>query len=286
MKSDGRPSLTALLAAAARAAHLVVDDAPPLFTDTAAYTLLGKHADELVGHHRAYGEHPILAGARVGVTARSHYTEECLAAALRDGVGQYVILGAGLDSYGCRSEGRVRIFEVDHPDTQEWKRAQVAGAGLASPDVTYVPVDLETEPLVDALLTSGFDPDRPALFSWLGVTMYLTRDAIAETLRTIATFAPGTQVVVDTMLPPEHRDAAGQSYIDVLTPAFAQHGEELVSFLSPDEVVALLAECGYDTIEQVNQRESVDAELWDRTDTLEPAALSLLTHARLRERSG
>jgi methyltransferase (TIGR00027 family) len=282
MKSDGRPSLTALLAAAARAAHLVVDDDPPLFADTLAYTLLGEHAEELVGHHRTYGRHPILAGARVGVTTRSRYTEACLASAVREGIGQYVILGAGLDSYAYRSGGGLQTFEVDHPDTQGWKRAQVAGAGLETPDVTYVPVDLETESLVDGLIEYGFDPARPALFSWLGVTMYLTRDAIAETLTTIAAFAPGTRLVVDTMLPADHRDEAGQSYLDVLVPAFAERGEALMSFLSPEEVIALLAECGYETIEQVNQRESVDAALWDRSDALGPAQISLNTHARVR----
>lgn len=123
MKSDGTPSMTALLAAAARAAHLIVDDAPPLFADTAAYALLGERADEFVGHHRTYGDHPLLAGARVGVTTRSRYTEECLASSVRAGIGQYVILGAGLDSYAYRSSGGVKVFEVDHPPTQEWKRA-------------------------------------------------------------------------------------------------------------------------------------------------------------------
>jgi methyltransferase (TIGR00027 family) len=148
--------------------------------------------------------------------------------------------------------------------------------------VTYVPVDLETESLVDGLLQYGFDPTRPALFSWLGVTMYLTRDAIAETLKTIASFAPGTQIVLDTMLSADHRDEAGQSYMDVLVPAFADRGEAFLSFFSPEEVTALVAECGYETIEQVNQRESVDAALWDRSDALGPAQISLNTHARVR----
>jgi methyltransferase (TIGR00027 family) len=274
--------MTALLAAAARAAHLIVDEAPPLFADTSAYALLGGHAEEFVGHHRAYGRHPLLAGARVGVTTRSRYTEERLASAVRGGVSQYVILGAGLDSYAYRSDGAVAVFEVDHPSTQQWKRDQVADAGIAAPDVTYVPVDLETEPLSGALLAHGFDPARPALFSWLGVTMYLTREAIAETLTAIAAFAPGAEIVLDTMLPAELRDEAGQSYIDLLTPAFAERGEALLSFLSPDEVVGLLAECGYDTVEQVSQRDSVDTALWDRADELHPAELSLLTHARVR----
>ncbi len=277
--------MTALLAAAARAAHLVVDAAPPLFADTAAYALLGDRADELVGHHRAYGEHPLLAGARVGVTTRSRFTEERLAEGVRAGIGQYVILGAGLDSYACRSQSgeAVRVFEVDHPATQRWKRALVAEAGLASTYATYVPIDLETEPLAYGLLQHGFDPARPALFSWLGVTMYLTRAAIAETLTAIAAFAPGTRIVLDTVLPAGHRDEAGQLYADLLVPAFAKRGEAWVSFFTPDEIAGLLAACGWETIEQVSQRASVDAALWDRSDALRPAELSLLTHARVRE---
>lgn len=280
MKSDGSPSVTALLAAAARAAHLIVDQAPPLFADTAAYALLGEYAEEFVGHHRAYGDHPLLAGARVGVTTRSRYTEARLASA--DGIGQYVILGAGLDSYAHRGGEGIRVFEVDHPSTQRWKRARVADAGLATGNVTYVPVDLETEPLADALVEHGFDPSRPAMFSWLGVTMYLTREAITETLTTIAAFAPGTEIVLDTMLPAERRDEAGQLYIDLLAPAFAERGEALRTFLTPEEVAAVLAECGYTTLDQAGQRASVDASLWDRADALRPAELSSLTHARLR----
>ena len=108
----------------------------------------------------------------------------------------------------------------------------------------------------------------------------ITRDAIADTLMTIAGFAPGTEIVIDTMLPAEHRDEAGQLYIDLLAPAFAERGEALLSFLAPEEVADLLTECGYETIEQVTQRESVDPTLWDRSDALHPAEISLLTHAR------
>ncbi|MGI5229470.1 class I SAM-dependent methyltransferase [Actinoallomurus sp. CA-142502] len=274
--------MTALLAAAARAAHLIVDQAPSLFADTTAYTLLGEHAEVLVGHHQANSGDSLLAGGRVSVTTRNRYTEEHLAAAVRDGVGQYVILGAGLDSYAYRTDGSVKVFEVDHPATQQWKRDQVAGTGLTAPDVTYVPVDLETEPLAGALLDHGFDPACPALFSWLGVTMYLTREAIAQTLTTIAMFAPGTEIVFDTMLPAGQRDETGQFHIDRLTSSSAEQGEALLSFLSAGDVAGLLAERGYDTIEQVGQRESVDATLWDRSDALRPAVLFLLTHARVR----
>ena len=121
MKTDGQPSFTALTAAAARAAHLIVDSGPPIFADTLAEAMLGERAGELIGFHRAHGTHPVLACARAQVACRSRYAEDRLADGVRRGIGQYVLLGAGLDSFGYRSPlaGRVRVFEVDHPATQE-----------------------------------------------------------------------------------------------------------------------------------------------------------------------
>src|SRR5690242_16881590 len=107
-----------MTAAAARAAHLIVDDAPPIFADSLAYQLLGDAAESFVGYHRTHGDHPVLVGARAAVTTRSRYTEDRLAAS---GLTQYVILGAGLDSFAYRSSSPIRVFEVDHPDTQQWK---------------------------------------------------------------------------------------------------------------------------------------------------------------------
>ena len=124
MIANGQPSLTAFTAAAARAAHLIVDDDPPIFADTLAEAMLGERADELIGFHRAHGTHPILSGAWAQVTCRSRYTEDSLADGIGRGTGQYVILGAGLDSFAGRSRlaSRIRVFEIDHPATQEWKR--------------------------------------------------------------------------------------------------------------------------------------------------------------------
>jgi methyltransferase (TIGR00027 family) len=149
-------SETAQTAAAARAAHLLVDRAPLIFADPLAYPLLGERAEELVAYHRGHGDHPVLAGARAAVTTRSRYTEDRLAAL---GADQYVILGAGLDSYAYRSTGPVRVFEVDHPATQEWKHDRLTDAGIAVPSsVTFVPVDFEGDPLMESLRRNGFDP--------------------------------------------------------------------------------------------------------------------------------
>ena len=115
-----RPSRTALTAAAARAAHLIVDAEPYIFEDRAALPLLGVDAEELLDYHRLHGDHPVLAGARTQVAVRSRFAENRVAAAARRGIDQYVILGAGLDSFAYRQVAAdVGVFEIDHPGTQE-----------------------------------------------------------------------------------------------------------------------------------------------------------------------
>jgi methyltransferase (TIGR00027 family) len=296
VRDEGEPSQTALTAAAARAAHLIVDGEPPIFADTLAYRLLGERAEEFVGYHRAHGGHPVLSGARAAVTTRARFTEDRLAEAVgragsgagsgAGGITQYVILGAGLDSFAYRSElaGRVRVFEVDHPATQRWKRRSLAAAGIAVPDaVTFVPFDLETGALADRLRDGGFDPARPALVGWLGVTMYLTVEAIGRTLAGIGGFAPGTEVVVDYLLPAHLRDAAGRAYADAVMPVAAQRGEPWLAFLEPGEMAALLRRHGFAPIADVGQVEAVAPALWRRSDAVRPAELARLAHARVTD---
>lgn len=267
---QNEPSRTALMAAAARAAHLIVDDEPLIFRDSQAYALLGEHAEEFVAYHRLHGTHPVLAGARAAVLTRSRYTEDKLA---ESGISQYVILGAGLDSFAHRNTDReLRIFEVDHPATQEWKRQRLPHP----PGLTYIPADLEVEPL--ALTT---DQTEKAFVSWLGVTMYLSSEAIEKTLAAMATFATGTELVVEHMLPEDLRDAAGQAYAEAVMPVAAEHGEPWLSLLSPTDMAVLLDKYGFEVIAHKSQREAIDPGLWNRTDALRPAHLSALTHARL-----
>jgi O-methyltransferase involved in polyketide biosynthesis len=125
---DRQPSQTALAAAAARAAHLVVDQEPLIFRDPVAADLIGEPGAEMVGYHRRSGDHIVLAGTRAQVSVRSRYTEQRLAELADRGLTQYVILGAGLDSFAYRSPlaGRLRVFEVDHPASQRWKRDLLA----------------------------------------------------------------------------------------------------------------------------------------------------------------
>jgi methyltransferase (TIGR00027 family) len=280
----GHPSQTAMTAAAARAAHLVVDADPPIFADTLAYRLLGDQAEELVGYHRLHGTHVVLRGARVTVTTRSRFTEDRLAAAVHRGVTQYVVLGAGLDTFAYRSDlaDRVRVFEVDQPATQRWKRKLLAEAGVAEPPaVAYVPVDFERDRLTDRLVDRGFDPSRPAFVSWLGVTMYLTREAVDATLDALGHLAPDTELVVEYMLPGDLRDADGQQYAEAVASFTAEQGEPWTTFLRPEEVSALLARHGFGRAGHVGQRDMVDPALWERSDSLRPAALTQLAHATI-----
>jgi methyltransferase (TIGR00027 family) len=284
------PSQTALTAAAARAAHLVVDDEPVIFTDDLAATLLGDRADEFIGYHRAHGTHLVLSSARAQVLCRSRFTEDLLAACVRDGVTQYVILGAGLDSFAYRTaratDGPDRVFEVDHPGTQQWKREHLAAAGIAVPGrVSFVPADFERDSLAGRLGQAGFDPARPAVVSWLGVTVYLTEAAISRTLAEIGGFAPGTQVVTDYMLPAALRDEAGATYAGLVAPAAAERGEPWLTFFAPGDMTALLEAHGFGAVDHVRQRDWVPAALWDRTDSLRPAGLSVLARATVSPRS-
>src|SRR5262249_37076784 len=184
--------------------HLIIDPPPVIFADTLAVPLLGDEADEYVDYHRAHGGHVVLAGARGQVVCRSRLAEDSLAAATKRGVRQYVILGAGLDSFAYRSAlaRSVRVFEVDHGATQAWRRRQLAAASITVPEnVTFVAADFETGTLIAELIRSGLDPAVPAFVSWLGVTMYLTTEAIGRTFAELALLAPGSEIVADYMLP-------------------------------------------------------------------------------------
>jgi methyltransferase (TIGR00027 family) len=278
----GQSSQTALTAAAARAAHLIVDSAPPIFADGLAAALLGERAEELIGFHRAHGGHPVLSGARAQATCRSRYAEDRLARCVRRGVSQYVILGAGMDSFAYRSPlaGQLRVFEVDHPATQHWKRRQLSAARIAIPGgVTFVPLDFEADSLAGLLIQSGLDPSRPALVSWLGVTMYLTREAISQTLAVIGDLAPGTEIVADYMLPAAMRDTGGAAYAEAIMPVAAERGEPWLSVLAPAEMSALLESHGFGQVRHVRQRDAISAALWDRPDCLRPMELSVLAGA-------
>jgi methyltransferase (TIGR00027 family) len=246
-----RPSLTAHGAALHRAAHQIVDT-PPVFTDPLALQIVGPQAagELLAGRDR----HAHLAASRLRafVAVRSRYTEDCFAEAAAAGLDQYVVLGAGLDTFAYRT-GRpgLRIFEVDHPATQGWKRERLANAGIAIPEtLTYAPVDFERETLHDGLKRAGLDFDKPAFFAWLGVVPYLSREAIETTLGFVARdMKPASEILFDYAEPMEGRDTAGSRALAELTKRVAEIGEPLRSFFKPEELQRDLRALGFSFVE-------------------------------------
>jgi methyltransferase (TIGR00027 family) len=266
--------MTALLSAAARAAHLVVDDSPHLLADTLAGRLLGPDGDAPIGYHRADPSHPVLLAARVEATVRGRFAEDLLAAS---GVRQYVIVGAGLDTYAYRNPdaGR-RVLEVDLPAVQERKREALARAALPGP-VTFVPADLAVTPLDEALRAAGADTDEPIFVAALGLTMYLTRGQVAGLLESVAGWPGGAHLVADHLLPPDDDERRG--YDEAVGAAVAAGGEAWRTRLAPQEAADVARAAGFTAARTTNQRDALPADLWRRTDGLRPGGVSGLLHA-------
>jgi methyltransferase (TIGR00027 family) len=188
------------------------------------------------------------------MAARSRYTEDRLAEAVESGVSQYVVLGAGLDTFAYRNPvAALRVLEVDFPATQDWKRRLLADAAIRLPDqLTFVPLDFEHRTLAEGLLAAGFDSREPAFFGWLGVVPYLTRDAFLATLQTIARQAAGSAVCFDYALAPEGFSAQRRAVFDALAARVAAVGEPFQLFFTPEELEGELRSAGFTRIEHVD----------------------------------
>lgn len=195
-----------------------------------------------------------------------------------------MILGAGLASFAYRSplSAELQVFELDAPDTQEWKKERLSSANIeALGKIVYVPIDFRTESVIDRLTAAGFAIERPAFVSWLGVSFYLEEEDIRKTLGALGTLAPGTELVMDYVLTPELRDAGGEVYAGFAKPVAARSGEPWLSELTPDRMTELLAEAGLAVVEQRNQRDALDEKLRRRTDGLQPTDLWMMARARV-----
>jgi methyltransferase (TIGR00027 family) len=254
---DAGPSRAALVTAVARDLHR--QEPPPLVLDDAlALQLAGEEGLSLRDRLRAEVRADDLLAFSRWVCVRSRYTEDIVGQQAGTGVGQYVILGAGLDTFAYRRPGPgLRVFEVDHPATQAWKRRRLADLGVAIPgNLVFVPVDFECQGLWPALEEAGFTFAEPAVFSWLGVTMYLTRDAIGQTLSTIARAADGTRVVLTYNQPDRVLDDHAVRVTSAMRSIAAGFGEPFVTLFTREEIDALLREHGFDPMEHVGRDEA------------------------------
>jgi methyltransferase (TIGR00027 family) len=248
--NERQPSRTALGAAGYRAAHQVLEGGK-VFSDPLARTILGDGADAIIAGLSA---DPAQQRMRIFMAARSRFAEDCLGAAVSRGVRQAVVLGAGFDTFALRnpySDLGLRVFEVDHPATQAWKRKRLSEVGLAIPaSLTFAAIDFESDDLGHGLRDAGFDPDRPAFFIWLGVVPYLGRATIAATLRYIAS-VPESEVVFDYSEPLENYPPERRAEIVALGAYTAEIGEPWLSHFDPDEIAQELRGYGFGDIEDL-----------------------------------
>ncbi|WP_405490127.1 class I SAM-dependent methyltransferase [Nocardia sp. NBC_00511] len=258
----GRPSRTALATAHARAFHQISGE-PRVFTDPLALRILSMKPEDSLDLDTATldrpgGDEPRQRERRYLLAARSRFAEDTVAAAAAAGTRQVVILGAGLDTFAYRNPfPELRVFEVDHPDTQDWKRELLEQSGIAVPDtLTFVPVDFETSTLAAGLAAAGFVRDEPAVFVWLGVVMYLSRESIVETLRYAAGQTPPVQVVADYLRP--GATEAERVAMAERAARIAAIGEPILSLLEPGEMVELLHSLGFDQVEEKSGGELID----------------------------
>ena len=216
------------------------------------------------------------------VILRTRYAEDRLALALKQGLAQYVIVGAGFDSFCFRRPGlgtSLTIFEIDHPATQTMKRMRMADAGLEAPDnVVYLPVDLAQETVEEALAASDFDRDRPSFFSFLGVSPYLSQQANLELFRSIAeSAAADVELVFNYVSSGGAGKRAGPSPERRVK---IQSAEPILSRFAPGEIRASLEDCGFALVEELGADEAVERYCVGRTDGLRPGASFRIVHAR------
>jgi methyltransferase (TIGR00027 family) len=261
----GQPSRTAFSAARYRAAHQLIEGGE-IFSDPLAVRILGVPPDA--------EEAPGRRAMRLFIAARTRFAEDALAGAVRNGTRQLVVLGAGLDTFAYRNPWpELHVFEVDHPDTQAFKRQRLAEAGIAVPEgVTYVPVDFEREKL-----TLPVGPQ--AFFLWLGVVPYLTRTGFDETLGLIAA-TPRSEVVFDYAMPPSSMATPEkQAALEVRAARVARLGEPWQTYFLPDDLAAELRELGFDQLEDLGPSE-LAARWFGRPDVPKDTPGGHVVHAR------
>ncbi|MGA8034411.1 MAG: SAM-dependent methyltransferase [Candidatus Acidiferrales bacterium] len=268
---DARSSITAQRVAMRRAAHQLFDN-PKILEDPIALPILSAEAQGLVRAEARKARGVASASFRAFLVARSRVAEDELAAAIKRAATQYVILGAGLDTFAYRNPyptPQLRVFEVDHPATQAWKRKRLEAGQIAIPDsLTFAPVNFETESLASGLTAVGFDRSQVTCFSWLGVTPYLTRPAMFSTLEFIVGCAKGSVVVFDYARPRNSVGFLSRLAFDAMARRVARAGEPFQLFFDTAELERELRGVGFTSVEDVGAEELNARYLQNRSDRL------------------
>jgi methyltransferase (TIGR00027 family) len=304
---DGKPSNSAIGVAIQRAVHQVLDEDPKILHDPIALQIVEGLVRENFARKwpqryataspamPASSQQDILDAAeelrnpmwtliRSHPLVRSRFTEDCLREAAANGVRQYVVLGAGLDTFAYRQPPwakDLQIFEVDHPATQRWKREHLAQVGLTIPDnLEFCPIDFEKTTLTEGLALTSFDHHVPTFISWLGVTMYLTRDAIESTLRFVLALPQQSEIVFDFSPPRVSMSAADtKAWAEAaafLEPLLAARGEPIITFFAAEELQGWLRQLGFAKLFLLSSEVATERYFAGRRDGLRAQTARLL----------
>lgn len=262
---------TAARVALWRALHVQADAPPHVFEDETGLALVAPEA----GWQGRPDMSPFTRPFRASIVARARFIEDLVEEQATRGVAQYVILGAGLDTFAQRKPqlaSRMRVFEVDQPGPQEWKRQRLQALGLGIPPfLSLVPVDFEAgDNWWERLLGAGFDASRPAVVASTGVSMYLTKETILATLRQVASLAPGSVLAMTFMLPIEMTDPELRPGIQRAAEGAKASGTPFISFFAPEEMLALAREAGFRDVRHVSAANLAERYFAGRSDGLRP----------------
>ena len=265
------PDNTAVRTALWRALHLAIDAAPHVFADNIGL--------QLANPDEQWRERPDMSDFtrpfRASILARARFIEDLVEEQAAAGVAQYLILGAGLDTFAQRRPelaARMRVFEIDQPGPQAWKQQRLLELGFGIPDyLQLVPVDFEAgDSWWEQLEAAGFDTTKASVVASTGVSMYLSKAAIFATLQKLASLAPGSTFAMSFMLPIEMNDPEIRTGVERAAAGARANGTPFISFFTPDEIVALARDAGFKTVRHVSAVALAERYFADRTDGLRP----------------
>jgi methyltransferase (TIGR00027 family) len=266
------PDGTAVRVALWRALHVEVDPPPHVFEDVLGLRLVAPNDG---WRSRPDMDPHFTRLFRASIVARARFIEDLVVEQAGNGVSQYVILGAGLDTFAQRRPevaAGLRVFEVDQPGPQSWKRQRLIELGFGIPEwLRLVPVDFEAgDAWWQRLAAAGFDAGLPAVVASAGVSMYLTKDAIAATLHQVAALAPGSALAMTFLLPLEHADPEVRPGLQMAEKAARASGTPFISFFTPAEMLTLAREAGFRDVQHVSAAALIQRYFAGRTDGLRP----------------
>ena len=275
-----QPDNTALRTALWRALHVLTDDKPYIIEDKIGYDLIKPEKDWQERPDMKYTKR-----LRASIVACARFVEDVAKEQIKKGVKQYVLLGAGLDSFAQRNieiSSQVDIYEIDQPDTLTWKEQKLIDNGYKIPDnLHFVPVDFETSSWWTELLNKGFNITDAAFVSCTGVTLYLTKAAIVDMLKKMTSLASGSTVAIAFYLPLEQLDEEDKPMQEIAIKGAAASGTPFVSFFSVDEIVKLSVEMGLKEFQTISTKDMTEKYFKNRTDNFVPASGEFFLVARI-----